>query len=176
MTGRRKTATIAVVAAGLLAGVGAGATAADTQRGWLCVADKAIGFRYDKLTKSWADSRFSTNGKYIVRHPIPDDLKEAQQLGDYAAGDVPPAYIARDFGSDNDIPLIVVICNGAPDEKSGIMLCDHGLAQFAINTHLLRMQRFYGIGYLHQDKSAFGPQFADAPDSPLIEIGRCSPL
>jgi hypothetical protein len=55
MQGRRKTAVMAMISAGLLVGVGAcaGAMAAVAPGSWLCGVDKTTGFANDKTAKSW---------------------------------------------------------------------------------------------------------------------------
>jgi hypothetical protein len=135
------------------------------QKSWLCVADMATGFHYTKSTQSWSVGEFKTGDKYIVRPPNTEDIKDVEM----------PAYVVRALGKTDDMSLFPEMCKNPPDAKSGIMICDGGLTQFAVNTHLLRMQRYYGLGYLHQDSSAFGNPDED-PVTPYIEIGQCSAL
>jgi hypothetical protein len=33
---------------------------------YLCVAEKSVGFAYDKATKTWDNANFSTDAKYLV--------------------------------------------------------------------------------------------------------------
>jgi hypothetical protein len=55
------------------------------------------------------------------------------------------------------------------------MTCESGLLNFSINTRLLRMQFYFGVGYLHQAYE-FYREMVDNPDTPAIVIGRCSTL
>ena len=145
------------------------------QKSWLCVADMATGFHYTKSTQSWSVGEFKTGDKYIVRPPNTEDIKDVEKFRFYNNSNELPAYVVRALGKTDDMSLFPEMCKNPPDAKSGIMICDGGLTQFAVNTHLLRMQRYYGLGYLHQDSSAFGNPDED-PVTPYIEIGQCSAL
>ena len=146
------------------------------QKGWLCVADMATGFHYTKSTRSWSIGEFKTGDKYIVRPPNDEDIKYVEKFRSYSSTNELPAYVVRALGKTDDMSLLPEMCKNPPDAKSGIMICDGGLTQFAVNVHLLRMQRYYGLGYLHQDSSAFGNSDEDSPATPYIEIGQCSSL
>ena len=41
--------------------------------GWICIADQASGFTYDKKAKKWKATALKTEAKYIIRRPKPDD-------------------------------------------------------------------------------------------------------
>jgi hypothetical protein len=145
------------------------------QTSWLCVSDMATGFHYTKSTQSWSIGEFKTGDKYIVRPPNAEDIKDVEKFRFYSDNNQLPAYIVRALGKTDDMSSFPEMCKNPPDAKSGIMICDGGLTQFAVNTHLLRMQRYYGLGYLH-DSSAFGNFDDDNPANPYIEIGQCSSL
>ncbi len=164
------------IVVGLLVQIGHGLAAdAPSPSGWLCVADKAAGFRYNKSTKSWSAAVFTTDSKYVVRIPTDKDIKELESINQVSQHSTPPAYIVRVLGQDDDMSIVPATCENPPSAETGLMVCEGGLMQFAVNVHLLRMQRYYGIGYLHQDGKLF-PSFEDHPGTPYIEIGRCSPL
>ncbi len=37
--------------------------------GWICIADQASGFTYDKKAKKWKATALKTEAKYIIRRP-----------------------------------------------------------------------------------------------------------
>ena len=146
------------------------------QKGWLCVADQATGFYYRKSTGSWSVGEFKAGDRYIVRPPNAEDIRDAEKFRFYSNNNELPAYIVRALGKSDDMSLFPEMCRNPPDARSGIMICQGGLTQFAVNTRLLRMQRYYGLGYLHQDSGAFEHSTDDEPAAPYIEIGQCSSL
>jgi hypothetical protein len=148
----------------------------DGQKGWLCVADQATGFYYRKSTGSWSVGEFKAGDRYIVRPPNAEDIKDAEKFRFYSNDNELPAYVVRALGKSDDMSLVPEMCRNPPDARSGIMICQGGLTQFAVNTRLLRMQRYYGLGYLHQDSGAFEHSTDDEPAAPYIEIGQCSSL
>jgi hypothetical protein len=66
--------------------------------GWLCISEKATGFKYDKSTKEWRPTNFNVSlEKFLVRPRTPDDL---DLLGMVNPGDDAwsVAEIGRDIG------------------------------------------------------------------------------
>ena len=143
--------------------------AADVANGWLCIADEATGFVYDKYTKSWAAKNgVLTDDKFVVRKPTIGDIESLRRFHlDTASA----SYVVLQVGQS----LPPIICSNPPGAENDLMICESGLRNFSMNSRLLRMQFYYGVGYLHQDFK-FSETAVDNPDSPLIAIGKCSPL
>ena len=138
--------------------------ATDQPTEWICVAEQATGFKYDAVTKTWSTTIFEANTKYIVRRPEINETKLPDKL-------IPP-YIWCEFGKQCDWESRQ--CQHPPSEDTGLMVCGSDLDHFAINTKLLRMQRYYGSGYLNQGVGLF--EDAKHPDDVAVEVGTCSPL
>jgi hypothetical protein len=154
------------IVVGLLVQIGHG-LAADTPPGWLCVSDKAAGFSYDKKTKSWNPITFRTSDKYIVRKPSSNEMSLLQSV--YGDALKPTSYVVVTLGESD--PLL---CDDI-DKLTGVITCGGRFEQFAIEPHSLRMQRYYKAGYLSQ-YSEYNAKRKEDPDTPEIQIGRCSPL
>ena len=119
---------------------------------YLCIADQATGFIYED--GSWRSANFDVgDNKYIVRRAKESDgiLAEGKEWG----------YVA--FGTQNFVGC---------DQVGPAFTCSpfgQGLlGNFVVNLSTLRYQRYYPFGYTNG---------GDSPDdTPLIEIGKCSPL
>ncbi|MGF6814007.1 hypothetical protein OKW33_000813 [Paraburkholderia atlantica] len=60
------------------------------------------------------------------------------------------------------------------------LICNDGANDFRMNSHMLRFEKAYLIGY-YPDYGAIPkmpgfPAMEEGGDTPVIEIGRCSPL
>jgi hypothetical protein len=157
-----------IIAAALLASCSSIAVG-DASDGWLCIADQAVGFVYDKHRKSWAPQDLSTDLKFIVRKPNSGDMDTILRRH---LDPTSVSYVVLLIGQSS-FPLI--ICENSPGAENHLMTCESGLLNFSINTRLLRMQFYFGVGYLHQAYE-FYREKVDNPDTPSIVIGRCSTL
>ena len=89
----RAVLTWMVVASVLIVGIGTKAMAADAPEGWLCVADKATGFVYNKATISLVSENLRTDSKYLVRPPNNEHMNRINSMRSYANGNARPANI-----------------------------------------------------------------------------------
>ena len=120
---------------------------------YLCMADQATGFRFDKSTKKWSAANFDVSSdKYIVARS-----KDASYTWVVTkAGDDQPLFYCKD-----DI--------GPSDQVLDCNLFDSSF-HFDVNT--LRFTAIRVQGYIVP--SGVGRNEGDA--EPLIEIGTCAPL
>lgn len=122
---------------------------------FLCVADKATGFFFDKVKKEWVSTNFRTSAKYLVTPSNQPDVSwEVKQVGEKWAH----ATCARDFNSNGNL-----ICEGFGTE-------------FRFNRNSLRYMNVYLIGYWSDGNPKSGVGGEEGGNTPSIEIGKCSPL
>jgi len=130
-------------------------SSAETER-WLCVAEKATGYIFSDLTTRWERAAFKASDKYLVAPgpPKPDQPVQylVRKIGD-------PSYVylkCRDFVGDMlhcESPLLFL-----PFYES-----------FSFNTKTLRYVYTFTGSWLKEKPEGGG-------DTPLIELGKCSPL
>ena len=124
--------------------VGAGAVADS----YLCVADKATGFKLDKTTKIWRSTNFDvSDNKYIVAK----SKFEAFNWDVTTVGEKFPDYLCEDRIIDQ------------------VFHCNDISTNFYFSTKTLRFMSVYVGDYV----ALLG---GDGDSTPLIEIGKCSPL
>lgn len=150
-------------------------------RGWLCVAEKATGFTYRKSDHSWAVAEFATTNKFIIREPTADDLDSLRKLNEFSGGmgldnpSSPPSYLALYLGISGIQPSTTMVCQDGPN-PAGILSCGANplWGVLNVNVHTLAMQHYVGSGgYLTPGQFL---SMGAEPDTPYVEIGRCSPL
>ena len=122
--------------------------------GYICVAEKATGFKAEMSAGPWKESNFKTDERYIVvRSPLPKFKWAVKQPG----METPLAWCKADF------------------DQYGYLLCDGAEEQFRMNRKDLRFQTYYYVGYV--GSGAGGPTANEKRvETPLIEIGRCTSL
>lgn len=132
----------------LILSVGLFLTSFAYAEGYICIPDKATGFKFNKADKSWNSTTFNVrNDKYVLSNsggkwkwkPIGEkdyDLSKCSDFNEY-----------------------------------GYMNCDSLGVQVTFNRKNLRYQSIYSVGYV-----SAGIAGAEGGDTPYIEIGRCSPI
>jgi hypothetical protein len=158
----------AAVAVALIARVGTGAIAADAPAGWLCVAEKATGFHYDKTTKAWNVATFNSDEKFLFRKPNDDEIRRYRST--LGGSWKPAAYIVIRLGKVTPPDVLPKTC-GDLIPAFGTIKCQSTFEEFVINTKLSRFQMTSEEGYITQSDD----KESDAA-TPFIEIGRCAPL
>ena len=118
--------------------------------GWICQADMATGFIFNGTM--WESAEFSVvDSEYLIRRPNPDDAEEA--LYDWIVvtiGEQDSHYQCQD------------------DPGDGLLECAGRLwGEFNLDMTRLRFVLTYSMGYL--------TGLNENADTPLMEIGRCSP-
>ena len=127
---------------------------------WLCIAEHAIGFKYNKARKDWHAAIFDiSNEKYVIRH---------QRAGDF---DAETSDILK---QPNDEMWSVETVGSPPAATCGYfnranrLFCEGILSEFIFNRQTLRFQYYYKGEFL------WPPNEARNPDTPSIAIGRCT--
>ncbi len=147
---RRWTMIAAIIAPMLFAENVLAAQRAEPGPTWLCIADKSTGFKFER--GEWRIATFSTaQSKYILRQ-FPSSADPNKLIYDWV-----------DFGEKRDFALL-----GCKDNDVSI-ICEPLGGDVRFNKKTLRFISYYFIGYIHADDS-------EASDTPLIEIGKCSPI
>lgn len=117
---------------------------------YLCVADKATGFAYNKKMNTWDHSIFNVQDSRYK-------LFEADGRWNWS-----------ESGSDH-----LATC-GDFDEH-GHVKCNYGQEDIIFNKHNLRYILYYRAGYVDQEIAGTKSEI-EGVDEPSIEIGWCSKL
>lgn len=134
----------------------AGSAGAD---GWLCVADSATGFRYDKASGTWKPTVLKTDEKLVVRRPNNQDLAEYLKSKEWVVQVVGEAI---PFAScDRDFEDKLLTC-GTP--RGGFEFSADSL-RFIVTSAWRALDSDAELAALNHD-----------PDTPYLEIGRCTAL
>jgi hypothetical protein len=122
---------------------------------YICIADMATGFSFDKSRRQWSSANFKATGKYIVsKATIGENAWDVKEVG----APIPMSFCKNDFN------------------EFGLLTCD-GLFQFRMSKNNLRFIRTALIGYWNDDlKGSKGEFLKEGANEPSIEIGKCSPL
>jgi hypothetical protein len=120
---------------------------------YLCLADFSTGFAPDKATKKWKPTEFDISKHRYV----------AKKAGDIAKW--------NEFGAPD---FLAIDCSPFGNAK-GIVVCESKFGTTILfNENSLRYQKYYEGSYMKDGMLPSDSLFAD--DTPLIEIGTCSPL
>jgi len=129
---------------------------------FLCVADKATGFKFNEVHKNWEQATFNVSDmKYIIRNPSADDTligsaKNQAFVGLEVGGKFPIIFCKDDFDSN------------------GLLFCNYNISgEFRMNKNLGRFILYYQVGYVGD---AINPGAKEKDNDPGIVIGRCSPM
>lgn len=140
-----------IVIASIVIAISCHATA---ETSFLCVTEKATGFKYNKNTDSWEQAAFKPETKYVVKK---SSLKgyswEVMFLGDSFT----LTQCKEDFNS------------------VGALFCE-GMTSFRFNKNNGRFISSYMFGYWTYKKSNSSGGKNEGGDTPSLEIGRCSPM
>ncbi len=121
---------------------------------YLCVAEKASGFRFDETTATWVAATFRADEKFLI---APSAMKggawEVKKLG----SSVRSYYCEDDFKGD------FLWCD------TDILLVKFRDQAFRFNKGNGRFMRIYPEGYVNPT-----PGKPESDNTPSIEIGKCS--
>jgi hypothetical protein len=117
------------------------------QTGYLCVADMAVGFSYDKTRNAWKHTNFNTRGQKFLLAKSSTGGWEWKRFGEKFSLDT----CEKEFNS------------------AGYMHCD-GFNTIVMSKENLRFQMYYAVGYVSAKPGSEGG------DTPSITIGTCAPL
>ena len=129
-------------------------TGAALAQQYLCVAEQAAGFSYDKATKEWKNATFKVSSKWLVSKA--DGTKYAFQVTE--VGKTRPSFRCE---SDFD--------------EYGYLSCSGTIGRFNFNRKNGRFLTSYPIGYYNVLPGINGIT-DEGSDTPSLEIGKCSPF
>lgn len=132
-----------------LAGTSAALAQSDS---FLCVAENAVGFSFNKSTKEWERANFKSEDKYVVSKSS-DKRKgwEVKKIGESIGAECAEGFNEHGF----------INCNGFMD--------------FQMNRISLRYIMVHKYGYVVKEYSDDG-LFKEGSLTPYLEIGKCSPF
>ena len=122
---------------------------------YFCVADASTGFAFDKTTKTWESANFDVSDhEYILaRSKIEGFAWTVTKVGDKH----PTAFCKDDMRGDY-----------------AYMRCAFFGTTFRFSSKTRRFMRVRADGYVRSDVWGLGGKEGD--NTPLMEIGKCSPL
>ena len=131
---------------------------------FLCVSDKATGFRYDTLSKSWRQARFNPIVKYVIYPP-----------GKGASQRKSVKYLLRVVGSSYPIAYCGDAIGMTDDDSHGIIRCANFSIELIFNKHNGRFSAaMQGYSYYADGTKIKGKTLTDATaDTPTLQIGSC---
>jgi len=135
----------------ILIAVLANSSALGKDDSYLCVAESAVGFSFNKTAKKWEWANFKAEDKYLV-----SKSSEASK-----------EWEVKKIGASSGTP-----CTGGFDEY-GFIRCE-GRLDFRMNNKSLRYIIVHPYGYVVSEYSK--GLFEEGVITPYIEIGKCSPL
>lgn len=116
------------------------------QTGYVCIADKAVGFSFDAYSKSWNHANFKVSDSKFVLSKNNANWQWKKMGESYPIS----------CGEFNEY---------------GYIRCDSGFTQVSFNKKNLRYMKSYLVGYVNA-----GIAGKEGEDTPLLEIGKCSPI
>ncbi len=121
---------------------------------YLCTADRASGFSFNKSSKEWEHTTFKANSKYVISKP--DDGSSA--------------FVVREIGQS----FPTAWCKDAFNQ-AGFLFCEGIGGDFKFNRRNGRFISAYLMGYFNVVPGV--NEITDATsDTPYVEIGKCSPF
>lgn len=132
-------------------------TGAFAGESYLCIADMATGFSYNKTIDKWEIAKFNVDdSKYVVsKSNLKGYVWEIKKIGDSE----PISWCKEDI---ND---------------GGYLHCE-GFEYFKMNIRNLRFMSVYMIGYINDNIKENNGSFIfkEGGNTPSMQIGKCSPL
>lgn len=119
---------------------------------YLCVVDAMTGFSFNKTTKLWGVTNFRADSNLLVTRSKNKSVAwEVTEVGK----SLPEAVCKKDFNESDNI-----YCTG--------------FADFKFNKARLRFLYVHSMGYWNDDDTR--DLFKEGMNTPVIGIGKCSPL
>ena len=121
---------------------------------FLCVAERSAGFNYQATTDSWNNANFRTDAKYIIAQSKDSySAYEVKRVGD----NIPSSLCAKGFN------------------EAGFLFCSGIGGDLKFNRDNGRFLLAYTLGY-YNVLPKLNKITDSTSDTPLIEIGKCSPF
>ena len=163
---KRTKRTVAFVILGLLTATASHAEI-DT---FLCATDYAVGFRYDKSTDSWSPTQFKPR-KFVFRHYDPArDKKYSSYFTENDQWNKDPATHGLFDVADNSLVTKCKLDTGP--YKFAPFVCSAVIGDVRFNDNMSKFVYEYDGSYLSMPAPDEGP----GPDTPVLEIGHCTPF
>lgn len=137
----------AVLVLALLVPVMASATTS-----YLCVADKATGFIFNRASGNWDTTTFNPRGKYLLSARTEKESPSSKWLVREVGDTFPSYFCLGDFS------------------EAGQIYC-RGFGEFRFSREAGRFLVTYTQGYVVGKVNG-----KEAEDTPSMEIGKCSPI
>ena len=132
-------------------------TAALAAEGFVCTSEHSAGVTYSKTTRLWSGGALRATGKLLIARPSLEQSKAGL------------SWIVKDIQQN----LAVLACTNDFNAK-GYLQCK-GFGELTFNRVNLRFLRTYTSGYVTDgiEESRWGEEGANTP---MVEIGKCTPL
>ena len=132
--------------------------------GWLCVADSAAGFRYNKQTQQWDAQTFKADSRFVIKRQSADSVFKKV------------AWVFQEVGQKNETGA----CKEDFDDQ-GYLKCFSFVGELTFRKETLRFIMKSNADYFLTDKERDDIRDVlktelDARDDMGVEIGRCTPL
>jgi Na+-translocating ferredoxin:NAD+ oxidoreductase RnfG subunit len=125
-----------------------------TSEQYICTADKATGFSYNKSLKQWQSTHFKTDTKYIISM---SDNKSLAEFVVRKVGDSEPTIYCKDSFNEAGYLHCEDITTFKFNRKNGRYISVNLLGYFNV---------IPGLNKITDENS----------DTPYLEIGKCSPF
>ncbi len=159
-------------------GTAFGATADSVDQGkWICIADAAMGFKYNE--GKWIPENLEVkDNRYVVaRRKLADEdelPKNLDELRDKILGEPGVFYVTK-FGEEYKTK-----CEDDSPNRIGVIVCNrntrntpYSADSFRLDVKQLTYIHIFSIGYF---ESEYAPFAEYGSLSPHIEIGKCSQI
>jgi hypothetical protein len=124
------------------------------RRRYICVAEKATGFRFNETTKEWVQAKFKAVDKYIIRKSKMTDFFKYEVVKEGKR--VPNIFCRKPF------------------DKEGHLFCS-GFLELYFSKKNGRYLIFHPYGYWNSSLGEIAEE-KESGGTPFIEIGKCSPF
>lgn len=140
---------------------------------FLCIADLATGFSFDKTTKTWESTNFRVDGqKYIVKK-VSEKNKQDAEIIKKLKGEKKLFWKVTEFGKES----LVTNTYCEYYTPNDTIICDFGIFyKYKISIKNLRYIKISTWGYWDDDLTDKNSFKKEGGNSPHLEIGKCSPL
>jgi hypothetical protein len=131
---------------------------------FLCISDKATGFRYDVSSKSWHQSRFNPILRYVIYPPGKDATRWRSAK-----------YILKVVGTVTPIAYCSDADNETPNQNGEIIRCTNFSIELIFNKKNGRFSAaMQGDSYYADGTNIEGKTLTDeTADTPTLQIGTC---
>ena len=132
---------------------------------YTCVGEKASGFEYSKLFKSWSPEEFKAGHVYYVRRPVKEDGLYPSKPKFVVEG---PIHVLEKKTNT----MLVGHCEKDFSEY-GFLNCKYVTSTFKMNKETMRFMYQVHHGYMESKKTLESFERADIDGMIYLEIGNC---